>query len=325
MTRLFISYRREDSQHAVDRLHAALKPHFNNPEDDIFIDVDNIPFGVDFVEHLDGKVAQCDIMLVVIGKHWITAQDPQSGKPRLDDAADFVRIEIASALARGVPVVPLMLDGTELPTVDALPAELKPLATRNGVNVDRLTFETDVARLIGGLGIGVTPESKPNGSASVESNGSEGRRSPTNIGSQNSGKVTPQKGGEPSSVKGESNRAGIRGYWLILSLISMWFTYISPIVFLELTPDIARGTLLVKVSTFAVLAYSAMGCIICLGLWISSRWVLYLAAGSVPLALVAFLYLSNAPVVIRMPILLSSAVLVWLSWLAMSRGWIKTS
>src|SRR5262245_28359231 len=98
MTKIFISYRREDSKHAVGRLHTALKKHVRDPRRDIFIDIDNIPKGVDFVDHLDRQVAQCDIMLAVIGPHWLTVQDPKTNARRLDDPGDFVRIEVASAL-----------------------------------------------------------------------------------------------------------------------------------------------------------------------------------------------------------------------------------
>ena len=63
MPKIFISYRREDSQHQADRLHAALRRHVANPKRDIFIDIDNIPVGVDFVKHLDAKVAECDVLL----------------------------------------------------------------------------------------------------------------------------------------------------------------------------------------------------------------------------------------------------------------------
>ena len=96
MPKIFISYRREDSKHAVGRLHSALKRHVHNPKQDIFIDIDNIPNGVDFVEHLDLQVAQCDAMLVVIGPAWISIRDTRTGERRLDDPNDFVRIEVAS-------------------------------------------------------------------------------------------------------------------------------------------------------------------------------------------------------------------------------------
>src|SRR5579871_2253926 len=120
MPKIFISYRREDSKHAVGRLHAALKRHVANPKRDIFIDIDNIPKGVDFLDHLDRQVAQCDVMLAVIGKDWLNAGGGLMGRRRLDDPKDFVRIEIASALKRGIPVVPVVLDDTPLPKAESL-------------------------------------------------------------------------------------------------------------------------------------------------------------------------------------------------------------
>ena len=87
MAKIFISYRREDSQHAVDRLHGALKPHVGNPRADIFIDIDNIPYGVDFREHLDERVSQCEVLLAVIGRGWVTAR-AEDGRRRLDNPRD---------------------------------------------------------------------------------------------------------------------------------------------------------------------------------------------------------------------------------------------
>lgn len=151
MPKIFISYRREDSKHAVGRLHAALTRHVRNPKRDIFIDIDNIPRGVDFVDHLDGQVAQCDIMLAVIGPGWLIAKDPQTGKRRLDDPHDFVRIEVASALKRGIPVVPVVLDDTQIPLAADLPDDLRLLARRNGERLEHESFQSDVTRLIRNL------------------------------------------------------------------------------------------------------------------------------------------------------------------------------
>jgi len=109
VTKIFISYRREDSQHQADRLHAALSRKI--PKRNIFIDVDNIPVGVDFVQHLDQQVGQCEVLLALIGPDWLEAKNPETGARRLDDPKDFVRIEIASALKRGIPVAPVLLDG----------------------------------------------------------------------------------------------------------------------------------------------------------------------------------------------------------------------
>jgi|GEM_PF-2036468 len=151
MTKIFISYRREDSQHQADRLHAALSRKM--PKKNIFIDVDNIPVGVDFVRHLDQQVSQCDVLLALIGPDWLEAKNPQTGKRRLDDPKDFVRIEIASALKRGIPVAPVLLDSAPFPPENKLPEDLKALTRRNGVEVRRMTFDADAERLIRGLNL----------------------------------------------------------------------------------------------------------------------------------------------------------------------------
>ncbi len=154
MPKIFISYRREDSQYQADRLHAALKRHVDDPRRDIFIDIDNIPIGVDFADHLDAQVAQCDVLLAVIGPSWLTVRNPKTGQRRLDDPKDFVRVEIASALKRGIPVAPVLLDGTPFPSEGDLPDDLKPLARRNGAEVRRTNFDADTERMIQGLSLG---------------------------------------------------------------------------------------------------------------------------------------------------------------------------
>ena len=169
MPKIFISYRREDSKHAVGRLHAALKRHVRDPKRDIFIDIDNIPKGVDFVEHLDRQVAQCDVMLAVIGPAWLSVKDPNTDRRRLDDPADFVRIEVASALKRGIPVVPVVLDETKIPSAESLPDDLKALARRNGERLEHESFDADVGRLIRGLPT-ATPKQKVGAAASPKRN-----------------------------------------------------------------------------------------------------------------------------------------------------------
>lgn len=154
MPKIFISYRREDSQYQADRLHNALKKYVADPERDVFIDVDNLPIGVDFADHLDAQVAQCDVLLALIGSAWLNASAGPGGARRLDDPKDFVRIEIASALKRGIPVAPVLLDGAAMPREDQLPDDLKALVRRNGVEIRRATFDVDIDRLIRGLSLG---------------------------------------------------------------------------------------------------------------------------------------------------------------------------
>lgn len=153
MVKIFISYRRDDSQYQTDRLYDLLSKHVEDPPRDIFLDVDTIPYGVDFVEHLEGKVSECEIVLAIIGKNWVDAKDPETGVRRLDNPNDFIRVEIATALQRGIPVVPVLLDGAPVPKPEQLPDDMKALSRRNGVIVNRLSFNADVENLVSGLPI----------------------------------------------------------------------------------------------------------------------------------------------------------------------------
>ena len=146
--KIFLSYRRDDSADATGRIYDRLVQRFGKEQ--IFKDVDSIPLGVDFREHLGNVVGRCNLVLVVIGDHWIDAG--QAGARRLDDAADFVRIEIEAALERKIPVVPVLVRGATIPADSALPPSLRALAYRNGMSVrPDPDFHRDMDRLIAGL------------------------------------------------------------------------------------------------------------------------------------------------------------------------------
>src|SRR5262245_26569761 len=127
-------YRREDSGESSGRIYERLERKYG--QDNVFKDVDTIPLGVDFRRVLSSEVAKCDVMLVIIGPQWIGATD-ERGQRRLDDPADFVRIEVEAALARDVPVVPLLVQDAPMPQERDLPASLGPLAYRNGLALHR--------------------------------------------------------------------------------------------------------------------------------------------------------------------------------------------
>jgi hypothetical protein len=146
--KIFISYRREDSAGHAGRVHDRLEREFGR--DLLFMDVDTIPLGRNFVKILSEKVAQCDVLLAVIGPNWLTICDEQ-GQRRLDSPNDFVRVEIGVALKRDIPVIPVLLDGAKIPKLDQLPQELKELALRNGLDVRHSSFHSDMSRLIKGL------------------------------------------------------------------------------------------------------------------------------------------------------------------------------
>lgn len=148
MPTIFISYRREDSVASAGRIHDKLVPRFGQKS--VFMDVDAIPFGVDFRQHIADAVAKCDVLLALIGEQWLTVS--QNGQRRLDDPRDFVRIEIEAALQRGIPVIPVLLGGTAMPTADKLPAALAELSYRNAARVDPgADFHMHMDRLIRGL------------------------------------------------------------------------------------------------------------------------------------------------------------------------------
>ena len=117
----------------------------------IFKDVDTIPFGVDFRKHLNDAVEKCSVLLAVIGRQWLNMPN-EAGKRRLDNPADFVRIEIEAALERNIPVVPLLVRGASMPKPGDLPSCLENLAYRNGLPVrSDPDFHRDMDRLIAGL------------------------------------------------------------------------------------------------------------------------------------------------------------------------------
>jgi hypothetical protein len=145
---IFINYRRGDEPGFVQALLGRLEQAF--PVDRLFIDVDHIPPGEDFVRVLESQVAECDALLAVIGRGWLYAAD-ESGRRRLDDPNDFVRVEIESAIKQGKRVIPVLVHDARMPRADELPEALRPLATRNAVRLTHERFRTDVQGLIGAL------------------------------------------------------------------------------------------------------------------------------------------------------------------------------
>ena len=143
---LFISYRRSDSNEVVGRIYDRLVRDLG--EDSVFKDVDNIPLGVDFVDYLDEQIKHSTGLLAIIGPTWLTVTDDQKRR-RIDDPNDFVRIEVASALRQGIPVVPVLVRGAAMPSALDLPDDLQKLARRNGISVRAdPDFHNDMTALI---------------------------------------------------------------------------------------------------------------------------------------------------------------------------------
>ena len=159
MPSIFISYRRDDSEFPSHLIYNKLCERFHS--ESVFIDVDAIPPGVDFREHLSQAVAKCDVLLAVIGKHWLDITD-SNGRRRLEDDKDFVRIEIESALARGIPAIPILLGNASMPKENQLPASMGLLAYRHAIPISAgRDFDSHVKHLIDRLEhqLGFEPES----------------------------------------------------------------------------------------------------------------------------------------------------------------------
>jgi formylglycine-generating enzyme required for sulfatase activity len=147
-SKVFISYRRDDSAGHAGRVHDRLEREFGAGL--LFMDVDAIPLGANFIKVLRDEVAKCDVLLALIGPNWLNVRD-EEGNRRLDNPRDFLRIEIAAALQRDIPVIPILLDGARMPNASQLPRDLKELSARNGLDIRHASFHSDMDKLIRGL------------------------------------------------------------------------------------------------------------------------------------------------------------------------------
>lgn len=145
MARIFISYRRGDSAGHAGRLYDRLSERFGQAR--VFMDIDHIGPGVDFVAVIEAAVAKCDVLLALIGEEWLDTTDAE-GRRRLDDPEDFVRVEIATALRRNILVIPVLVQGAKMPRALDLPGDLAMLARRNALELSDSRWRFDVGRLI---------------------------------------------------------------------------------------------------------------------------------------------------------------------------------
>ena len=147
---VFISYRREDSAGFAGRIYDRLSRRLDAKS--VFLDVDNIQPGLDFVEVLAEKLRVCDALIAVIGKSWNFSAD-KDNRRRLDDPDDFVRIEIEAALRRGIRVIPVLVDGAAMPRREDLPDSLQKLRRRQAIEISHNRFDSDVERLTRALSL----------------------------------------------------------------------------------------------------------------------------------------------------------------------------
>jgi len=146
VARVFICYRREDAPATTGRIYDHLVQTFG--EGSVFKDVDSIPIGADFPSHIQRILRQATAQVVVIGPRWLDSRD-EAGQPRLQNPGDFVRQEIETGLASGIPVIPVLVEGATMPPAQVLPATVAPLTRLQAVNIRfDPDFTADMRRLI---------------------------------------------------------------------------------------------------------------------------------------------------------------------------------
>jgi hypothetical protein len=142
---IFISYRRSDSADITGRIYDQLVIHYG--WDSVFKDVDSIPYGVDFRNHIRHWIDHCQVVIVVIGPTWLSAADP-GGNRRLEDPNDWVRLEIEMALEKQTPLIPLLVNNADLTRVKDLPNTLQSLPFLNSAKIrSDPDFHNDISRL----------------------------------------------------------------------------------------------------------------------------------------------------------------------------------
>lgn len=132
MTRITLSYRREDSLDITGRIFDRLVSRYGR--ETVYRDIDNIPPGLDFRDHIRTNIEGSDVLMVVVGPRWLGGE--RHGQPRIRSETDYVRIEVEAALARHIPVIPLLVGGADMPEPSHLPDSIREFAYRNAVQID---------------------------------------------------------------------------------------------------------------------------------------------------------------------------------------------
>jgi hypothetical protein len=132
MPNIILSYRRDDTGAIAGRIFARLVGHYG--VDQVFMDIDSIPFGLDFREHIQETLKRCHVLLAIVGARW--AAPNEKGSFRINEENDWVRIEVEAAPAKNIPVIPVLTDNASLPAPASLPEGLRNLVFRQAAPVD---------------------------------------------------------------------------------------------------------------------------------------------------------------------------------------------
>lgn len=142
--KIFINYRRGDAPTSTERIYERLSREVGSAS--LFRDIHDIPVGADFARVLEAAIEESRVMLSVIGPNWL-GHRALFGRRRISDRDDFVRFEIATALRQRLHVIPLLVDGAQMPSEGELPNEIRELSKRNALVVNQTAFDADLAKL----------------------------------------------------------------------------------------------------------------------------------------------------------------------------------
>ena len=246
MAGIFICYRREDASPYAGRLYDHLTARFGAQR--VFMDIDTIRPGDDFVQVIGERVAGCEALIAVIGRRWLSSVDSH-GRRRLDDPNDYVRIEIASALSRKVRVIPALVDGAQMPAAHELPPDLAALSRRNAIEITNTLFRQSVDQLIGVLEQALRPS--PLSFHRIFKGKGAGQR----------GQARPAIHDQPKPVPATARGAGLQPAKPILTAAGA-FVLIQILLFAAVIPypgNLIVATILQCLALFAVMITPALG------------------------------------------------------------------
>ena len=142
--KIFISYRRSDTQGYAGRLSDSLESYFGGNR--VFRDIDDIKGGSEFAKDIEKQMSSADAVIVLIGPNWLTISN-DDGKRRIDDPDDWVVEEIATAIELGIRIFPVLIEGTVLPRIEELPEKLAPILNYNAITISDRNWDADILGL----------------------------------------------------------------------------------------------------------------------------------------------------------------------------------
>jgi hypothetical protein len=264
MPKITISYRRDDSMDITGRIFDRLTSRYGR--ETVFRDIDNIPPGLDFREHIRASINESDVLMVVVGPHWMGSS--RHGQPRIRSETDYVRVEVEAALDRHIPVIPLLVGGADMPEPSQLPDSIRDLAYRNAVQIDSgRDFDHHMNGLIRAtdkilLG-GAAPTMPSVAAASAASGGVDRQASDTEA--QTAHQTTPAGRAPPSGlflplVGGVMTVIGLMHIaWFTSNLLTAWGAGAVPQLFQQ-------------VWNFADMSFGFGGLIIGIGIICGAHW-----------------------------------------------------